>query len=197
MTEKIEVISLGRKRRIVPPLEAYVEGPPPEVEAAPLKEEPIPHNLGASELAPTIERLKPDAVSMTQLRVDFDGQVAWVVPEPRYTLHFKKPERKVVDKLVGPRTPEQLKEHHLLLEGRHGPTIERHYREDVDTHYFWLFPPERKTVYRADPYLMAREVVHLKPRKLTIQTISRIIRPPKVIPPAELPWELRITPSPR
>lgn len=198
--EKIEFISgpgQARKTRIVPPLEAYVEGPPPEVEAKPLREEAIPHTLRASELAPIIERLKPDAVEMTQLRVDFDEEIAWVVPEPRYTLFFKKPEGRVVGSLPGPKTPEELKEYHRTLEWKYPKyKIERHYRADKDIHYFWAFPPERRHIRRADPYLIAREVVHLNPKRLAIQTIPRIIRPPRPIPLEELPWRLRVLPPP-
>lgn len=199
--EKIEFISGPGQKRTVPPLEAYVEGPPPEVEARPLREEPIPHAIRASELAPIIERLKADTVEMTQIRVDFDEEVAWVVPEPRFTIFFRKPKKRVVGKIVGARTDEELRDYTKKLEVVHyvawPAKIERHYRRDLDTHFFWLVPKGRRHIRRADPYLIAREVVHLNPKRLTLQTIPKMIRPPPALKPEELPWRLRELPPPR
>lgn len=193
-----QVVSQNPVAQVVPPLEAYVEGPPPEVGAKPLREETLPLKIRASELAPIIERLKTDTVEWTQLRVDFGEEVGWVVPDPRYTLFFRKPEKRVVGKLVGARTPEELREYHKTLEGRYlGQTIEHHYRPDLNAHFFWAVPPERRHIRRSDPYLMAREVVNLSPKRLAIQTVPHIIRPPRPIPPSALPWRLRVLPPPR
>ena len=202
----VEITEEGKKwleRRgvmpVVPPLEAYAGGPPPEAEAGPLREEPLPPIRSAAELRPIIEHLRSDAKEMTQLRFDFNSEVGWVIPSPRFTIFFRKPEGQVVGALRGYRTPEELKEYQRELEATHPPgyRIERHYRADKNVWYFWAFPPERKSIYRSDPYLMAREVIGLNPSKLTIQTIPHIIRPPRAIPAEELPFRLRLLPPPR
>jgi len=188
MGQKIEVIQK--------PLEVYVEGPP-EVEVKPLREEPIAI-LPAPELAQIIERLREDAKDMTQVRIDFDpDQIAWVMPVPRFTLFFKKSEGKVVEALRGAKDPEELKEYQRTIEDRYpGYKIERHFRADKDTWFFWAFPPERRHIRRSDPYLLALEVLKLNPKKLSIQTIPRMIRPPKAIPVEALPFGLKKLPSP-
>ena len=215
----VEVTPEGRKyfeRRggievIAPPLERYVEGPPPEVEAKPLREEPIPirtriEKIGerpkpvASDLVPIIKRLRTDATEATQLKIEFNGETGWVVPSPRYTIYFKKSEGRVVDALRGARTAEELKERHKLLEVRYPPErgyrIEPHFRADKDTWFFWVFS-ERKPIYRDSAEGIAREVCNLYPHRLALQYMKVFIKPPPGLKPSELPFGLRITPPPR
>jgi hypothetical protein len=199
MEQKVEVIQRPATSQVVPPLEAYVEGPP-EIEISPLREEPVPitKRTTPTEIASIIEHLKADTKEMTQLKVEFPEGVAWVTPIPRYTLFFKKPEGKVVGALHGAKTAEELKEYHKNLELSYPEhRIERHYRADKDVHYFWAFPPERKSIYRRDANGMALEILKLRPTRLSIQHIPRIIQPPKAIPVTELPWRLKLTPAPK
>jgi len=177
----------------VPPLEAYVEGPP-EVEVRPLKEEPLAI-LPAYELTPIIEGLREDTEKITQVRIDFDGQRAWVVPTPRYTLRFETPKWAEIGAFPI-RDPEEVRRYHESLKWDHPDwEIERRYERGVNV--FYGRPPERRHVRRSDPYLMALEVVKLKPKRLALQTVPRIIRPPKAIPVEALPWRFREVPEPR
>jgi len=194
--KKIEVI----QRRAVRPLEEYVEGPPPEVEVAPLREEPVPVTKRTTpvELTSIIEHLRADTVESTQLLIEFPEGTGWVRPVPRFTLFFKKPEGRVVGSLHGARDPEELKEYQRTLEPSYpGSRIERHYRADKDTWYFWAFPEERKPIYRDNAYGMALEILKLKPTRLSIQHVPRMIHPPPGVRPEELPFRLREMPEER
>lgn len=176
----------------VPPIEAFVEGPP-EAEVRPLKEEPIAI-LPAYQLAPIIEGLREDTEKMTQVRIDFDGQRAWVVPTPRYTIRFEPPRWAEIGSYPI-RDPEEVRRYHESLKyGREDWEIVRRVERGVNI--FYGRPPERRHIRRSDAYLIALEVVKLKPKRLALQTIPRVIRPPKAIPVSELPWRLREMPVP-
>jgi hypothetical protein len=194
-----------RQRGAVRPLEEYVEGPPPEARAAPLREEPVPIIAATRpfQLVPTIEHLKIDTVETTQLLVEFDSQRAWVVPTPRYTLMFEEPKWTEIGTYpVG--DPEKVKQYHDSLKWEHQDwEIERRAErrwtrlgESREINVFYGRPPARKSVHRSDPYLMAQEVLALKPKRLAIQYIPRAIAPPPGTRPSALPWRLRLTTAP-
>lgn len=171
------------------------EGPPPEVR--PLREEPVPVTTTTrpAEIVPIIEHLRSDTVETTQLLAEFDGQRAWVVPTPRYTLRFEIPKwTKIGEYPI--REPEEIKRYHESLKWDHPDwEIVRKYERGVNV--FYGRPLERKRIHRSDPYLMAREVMALKPKRLAIQHVPRVIIPPRPIKPEELPWGLRLLPPPR
>jgi len=184
MEQRVEVIQK--------PVEAFIEAPPEE-EIRPLKEEPLAI-LPAYELAPIIEGLREDTEKLTQIRIDFDGQRAWVVPTPRYTIRFEAPRWAEIGSCpVGP--AEDVKRYHDSLKWDH-PDWEIVRRVERGINIFYGRPLQRRHIRRSDPYLIALEVLKLKPKKLALQTVPRIVRPRKAIPMEELPWRLRLTPAP-
>lgn len=184
-----------------PSLEAFTREP--TVEEPPLKEEPIAI-LPAPELAKVINNLRSDTDRMTQIRIDFDGQKAWVVPVPRFTIMFEIPhwvklgEYPIAD-------PGKVSEYHESLKYGHEDwvierKVERGYsklgEQLPSVNVFYGHPPERRHIRRSDPYLLALEVLKLNPKRLSLQTIPRMIRPPKAIPVRELLFGLKKLPSP-
>jgi len=200
MEQRQQPTIVKKPKEIAHAIERLKAAKPPK-----LREEPVPIIAATRpyELVHILEHLKIDTVETSQLLVEFDSRRAWVVPTPRYTLIFEEANFTEIGTYpIG--DPEDVKRYHDGLKWEHPDweierTVEKRLTrlgEAREINVFYGRPPTRKSVHRSDPYLMAQEVLALKPKRLAIQYIPRAIAPPPGTRPSQLPWRLKLTPAP-
>jgi len=164
------------------------------------------------------ERVKDELDYIRELHIEFDGVEAIVTKGIRrsekkgmlsgYWMHFRSLEPpRVLQELPGHRYPEELKEWYNNLRTAYPYLIvtSRWIRGKTPSERDkWVFTGARRvpaTIWRWAPETMAPEVLKLKPTKIELVSVKRILRPAAGVEvPAHVFFrrhpELRLTPVP-
>ena len=185
----------------------------------PAEKESFDPNIPQHILANIIkERVKDEPDYIKELRAEFDGVEATVTKGIRrsekkgmlsgYWMHFRSLEPpRVLQELPGHRYPEELKEWYNNLRTAYPYLIvtSRWIRGKTPSERDkWVFTGARRvpaTIWRWAPETMAPEVLKLKPTKIELVSVKRILRPAAGVEvPAHVFFrrhpELRLTPVP-